>query len=132
MKGVSSIIVLVLLVLIAIGLASIAYGFYTGYFEFLFEGVEQGANRSQEIMGSEMTLMGINFDAQTVIVRNTGKSELSGFAVFINELPAEADMPTSIIAGEVGVFDFSSYTNFDHGDTIKITTSHAAVETSIP
>lgn len=130
MKGVSDIIVLTMILLIGSSLATLAYAYYTGVLGDLFKTAELEQNKSKETMGGKMTIMGVDFDKKTIVVRNTGVTNLTSFAGYKNGSPVKIIAPKYIMPEQIAVITFIN--GFNHTDKIRITSSLTALDTIIP
>ena len=123
MKGVNAIIVVILLLMISTALASTAYFFLSETTSSITDvGTEMSGQMSSSLL-SEMRI--INITGNTVTVKNTGKTELSDFAVFVNGDMADAHFShTSIASGGVLIITLDSDLNL--GDIVKVVSAQDA------
>jgi FlaG/FlaF family flagellin (archaellin) len=127
MKGVSAVIVTILLLLISISLASFGYLFFTQ----TFSSVTETGSEAVEHMTTNL-LAGMKIDSAIegndyFNVRNTGKVDVSGFAVYVNDVidnSASADKDP-LPPGEVATITLSSNLNAD--DIVKVTSSEGSI-----
>ena len=100
MRGVSSIVAVVLILLIVIALAGLSYIFFTNVFQTVTE--ESGAEQFLDIASAGLAIeSNSNYD---VFARNTGVKELTDFQVYINNEIAEFSGPTKMSPGEISKF----------------------------
>ncbi|MBN2203288.1 MAG: hypothetical protein JW700_03845 [Candidatus Aenigmarchaeota archaeon] len=123
MKGVSSIIVAILLLIIAVSMTSLAYSFFG---EVVSETTETGNEVVEEV--KESTLSNVKIDSisdDIVTIRNTGKVDISHIAIFVNDMfDAGASVPYRLSPGSVGDITLSEPAS--PGAVIKVTTGEGA------
>lgn len=101
MKGVSSIISVILVVMIAVSLAAALYAFFSKTESGLTTGIEQQQQNATAITGAELKIINLDSGNGRIIVRNTGGSSLKNFAVYLNDKPVAAQVPSSLGPGEI-------------------------------
>ena len=126
MKGVSTIIATVLVLLILVALASIAYVWFTTVFTKLSEsaanqtGIVSGNLKASMVMESE--------NDHQIFVRNTGNVDLSGFNVYFNDVLASPTLDKQTVKpSEILTITFSNYLGEEGGNKIKITNAQNLV-----
>jgi flagellar basal body-associated protein FliL len=86
MHGVSEVIVIVLILMITAAMASLAFMFFSETASSVSTTTSSVADSAAQVLSSSMTIEGMA--ANTVYVRNNGKSDLKDFSVFVNDAPA--------------------------------------------
>ncbi len=125
MRGISTVIVIILIFMIVVVLASLAYVWFSSVIAGLTETGEERIEQVGTTMTSSMTIEGVT--ANYTYIRNTGSNNITNFSVFVNGLPANTTVPDSLMPGEVGTITFS--TPLDPGTyIIKVTGAYAEVE----
>ena len=127
MKGVSSIISVVLVLLIGVTLVSSIYLFFTGALE---ESTESGSRVKESITSSLLAELKIEpfTSNDTVSVKNIGKVNVTNINVYVNgELDKIADV--EIMPGSVEniVLDNS----LSSGDTVEVTSAEGATAITV-
>jgi FlaG/FlaF family flagellin (archaellin) len=126
MKAVSSMVAVILILMIAISLASSVYIFLS---EMITTSTESGSEVTEHVSTSLLAEMKIESvtTAGNVTIKNTGKVSLTNFNVFVNN-----DLVTSssitIIPGSSDAIDLGSPLN--SGDTVKVTSAEGATAIS--
>ncbi len=118
MRGVSEVIAIILILMITISLAGLAYMFMST----TMSDVTSSAGSTVDITTSSMlTSFTIeSMDVVKVYVRNTGQNPLSSMSVYVNDEPATYNVtPASIAIGAVGTITIYSF--IPDGATVKIT-----------
>ena len=92
MKGIESVIAIILILMITVALAALAYVWFTGVFEQLTAGAGQSVNQTVGTMSTQFSIESAKFNISgnnkvTVVVRNTGSTNVDAtkFAAFITE-----------------------------------------------
>jgi archaellum component FlaF (FlaF/FlaG flagellin family) len=124
MRGVSSIIVAILLLMISVSLASFAYLFST---QTLSVVTETGTEASEQMISPLLAEMRISSVSDNEIdVRNTGKTKLSNIAVYINNILVDFSIDSSeVLPGGTAVITLSS--SLEPGDTVKVVSAEGAI-----
>lgn len=123
MRGVSALIVTILLLMMSVSLASMGYIFITQSASETIEAAETISEQSATNLLSEMKIDSITDNV--VQVKNTGKTTISNFAVYVNEMPVSATSdPTSIEPGSIAEITLSSTP--DPGDVVKVTSAQGS------
>ena len=131
MKGVSSIIAMVLLLMITISLTGLAYITFTSFFNTVKDSTEKSMTNTMSNMLAQMKIESIskNGGDTVVYIRNIGKVDITGFSAYVNGIMAttRANMPTGnkIVPGSVDNVTITSAVA--SGATIKITTGQGTV-----
>ncbi|MFH1229410.1 MAG: archaellin/type IV pilin N-terminal domain-containing protein [Candidatus Aenigmatarchaeota archaeon] len=131
MKGVSSIIAMILLLMITISLTGLAYVTFTSFFNTVKDSTETSMTQTMSNMLAQMKIESISKNGgDTVIyIRNIGKVDISRFNAYVNGIMAttRANMPTGnkIVPGSVDNVTITSAVA--SGATIKITTGQGTV-----
>ncbi len=86
MRGVSAIIATVLVLMISVSLVSVGYVFFTEVSGEAAEIVGKTAEKSLSSIGADMTVESVS--GRNIYVRNTGRTNLSAFSVYVNDFPA--------------------------------------------
>ncbi len=118
MRGVSEVIAIILILMITISLAGLAYMFMS---TTMADVTSSAGSTVDTTTSSMMTSFKIEtMDVAKVYVRNTGQNALTSLSVYINDAPAHFNMtPSSISAGQIGTITIYDFIAED--DTIKIT-----------
>ena len=124
MKGISSIIVAILLLMISISMVSFGYVFLSGTLSDTTESVEELGEQSSTTLLSKMRIDSVIDDE--VYLRNTGKVNVSQFSVFVNDVPDNGAISNkfSIAPGDTATIKLSSDPNV--GDVIKVTNAQGS------
>lgn len=132
MKGVSAIIVVILLTLISVSLVSLAYSFFGRVITETTQTGSEAVDQASTSILSKIKIETISPVTGEVSVRNSGKVDVSQFAVFVNgALDNGATVPPSISPGQLGTITLSSLPG--SGVVIKVTTVQGAIaEKSVP
>ena len=90
-KGVSAVIAIILILMITVALAAMAYVWFTSIFQEISEGAGQAAAGTTQAIGTSFVLEAASYtyvaDGNATIkiaVRNTGTNTLSGIAVYLD------------------------------------------------
>lgn len=120
MKGVSTVIAVILILMITVAMAALAYVWFTGVLGGLIQVGNVQTNRT--ITGLTSSFLIESTSDNQIYVRNTGESELSDFSVYINDVLVNvSSQPLSIGPDEVGTIAVSSYLG-NKENTLKVTT----------
>jgi len=125
MRGISTIIVAILLLMISVSLAGFGYMFFTTMFSTLTTEGEEVLSTTVERMLAQMKIESIS--GQSIYVRNTGKINLTNFNVYVENNLA-AIYPTSdnyIDPGDIGNLTLTS-PPLSSGNVVKVTSSQGA------
>jgi len=125
MKGVSSIFVMILILVIALALFSMGYIFSTDVLSDILTSTEETLG-IQTLRGlAEITIVSINLTANNISVQNSGKVNVSKFNVYVeNKLTTSSSSKNSIRPGEFVYINIGSPLN--PGDLVKVTTAEGA------
>ena len=127
MRGVSSIIVLILILLIAVSLATMLYFYLTGTQEDITGLIERQQEIEAKKIASEMKILGYDPNSGNITIRNTGRFDLTNFNLFLNGLQTDIHTITKLSPGEIGVIAPVVKPGFG-GHTVKITASYAEAQ----
>lgn len=121
MHGVSEVIAIILILMITISLAGLAYMFMS---TTMADVTASAGSTVDSTTSNMMTTFKIeSMSLNKVYLRNTGQNALSSLSVYVNDVPAHINItPGSIAPGQIGtimIYDF-----IDMGDRIKITSSN--------
>jgi uncharacterized protein YpmB len=123
MQGISTIIVTILLLMISVSLASFGYIFFT---QVMSSTTQAGTEAIEQVSTSLLAGMKIDsISTNSVYVRNTGKVNLTQFAVFVNDALVSSSAPSSVLPGDVATITLSSSLN--SGDVVKVTSGQGAI-----
>jgi hypothetical protein len=130
MHGISGVVVIVLILMITISMAGMAYVFTSAMMNTTTSAASTAVDNAMSGILTQMNVEGVS--AGGVYIRNTGQSDLKNFSVYVNGVPANFSVNPSVVkTGQVGtvkIYDFVKYS-----DVIKIATSRAApVSNSAP
>jgi len=117
MKGISAIISLMLILMITISIAGLAYTFF---FRITTTTTNIAETRIKNVSSSFLARMKIeSMSTNSIYVRNMGQSDMSGIAVLINDVVSNVNVTPSVIkAGGVGTIKILDFLEKD--DDIKI------------
>lgn len=100
MKGVSAVIVSILLILIVISIAGFAFVFFHSLAQ---KGLsEQTIGKQMGALSTTFSIEGVN--ENSIYVRNTGSEPLSELVFIVNGVPVTATGPSAILPNQVGTF----------------------------
>jgi len=125
MKGISAIIVTILLLMISVSMASFGYIFFT---QMMSETTQSGTEAVEQVSISLLAGMKIDsLSTNKVYIRNTGKVDLSQFAVFVNDNIDNGAVanPATLVPGSITTITLSS--NLNANDVVKVTSGQGAV-----
>ncbi len=117
MRGVSEVVAIILILLITIAIAGLAYGFMSTTMSDITSSSGSTVDSTTSSMLTSFTLE--NMDIAKVYVRNTGNSALESLSVYVNDEPAVYNVTTPIAAGAVGTITIYSF--IPDGATVKVT-----------
>ncbi len=124
MHGISTIIVMILLVLITVSLVGMSYMFFSGTFTQTTEATQKTVSNTVSGMLSQMSV--VSMAGNSIILKNTGSTDLSNFTIFINNAPVNFTVTPEVIKegqlGTVTIYDF-----IKEGDDIGINTVQGAL-----
>jgi flagellin-like protein len=131
MKGVSAVIAIVLILMITVALAAMAYVWFTTVFEELARGAEGKVNQTTDILGTSIDIEAAAYVSESnisVSIRNSGTTniEISGIGYFINELPV------SSISGPTGTLGSNEIGNFIVENTSAVCPGPTSIKVSVP
>lgn len=133
MRGISTIIVMILILMIAISLTGLGYVTFTTFFSKITTSSEQAISQTISTMLAQMKIESISKGSSNeiiVYIRNTGKVDLTSFAAYVNDQAAtiKAGTPTGnkIAPGNVDNVTITNPT-YESGKTVKITTAQGAI-----
>jgi FlaG/FlaF family flagellin (archaellin) len=119
MHGVSAVIVVIMLLMISVSLAGLAYTFATA---MVTETTETGSEMIEQTTSSMLAQMTIeSIGDNNVYIRNTGQTDLSSFSVYVNDKSVDISAPSSIPPGQLDSISIHSIINKD--DIIKVTSA---------
>ena len=133
MKGVSSIIAIILLLMITISLTGLGYITFTSFFSKMTNTTEGAMSNTLTKMLAQMRIEGITNTSDNsvtmVYIRNNGKTDLTNFSAYVNDALASKQAGTppgdKIVAGSIGNLNITGTVN--SGSVIKITTAQSAI-----
>jgi FlaG/FlaF family flagellin (archaellin) len=124
MRGISSIIITILLLMISVSLASFGYIFFTQMLSVTTQTATEVSEHTSTSLLAEMKIDSIS--GNDIFVRNTGKVDLTQFEVYINDiLVSSTPIPPTLDPGEVATITLASAPN--PGDVVKVTTAQGAI-----
>jgi archaellum component FlaF (FlaF/FlaG flagellin family) len=125
MKGVSTIIVAVLLLMVSVSLVSFGYVFLTEIMTTTTETGSQAAEKVTSSLLAEMKIESMDESTDTIYVKNSGRVNLTQFNVYVNDaLVSASPSPETIAPGEITTI---SLTSLEPGDVVKVTSSYGMV-----
>ena len=120
MRGISSIIVVIMLLMISVAMAGLAYTFLSATMSSTTSSASSAVSSTISGMLTSFTVESV--DVAKVYVRNTGQSDLTNLSVYVNDVPVHFNVTPSVIkAGQIGtvtIYDF-----LQANDNIKVTTA---------
>ena len=124
MKGVSAIIVAILLLMISVSMVSLGYVFLTGTLSDTTQTVEDLSDQSSVALLSKMKIDSVS--NRQVYLRNNGKVDVSQFSVYINDVLDAGAVPDKdkLSPGDISNITLSSAPNV--GDIIKVTSAEGS------
>jgi hypothetical protein len=133
MKGVSSIIVMVLILMISVALTSLGYITFSSLFSKITTSSEQSISQTLTTMLAQMRIESITYSNPTtsVYIRNIGKVDLTTFSAYVNGIivpSANLQLPAGnkISPGGVGTLGITGNLA-PSGRTVKVTTAQGTV-----
>jgi len=125
MKGISSIFVMILILVIALALFSMGYIFSTDVLSDILTSTEETLG-IQTLRGlAEITIVSINLTANNISIQNTGKVNVSKFNAYVENVLTSSSSSTDIaMPGEFININIGNPLN--PGDLVKITTAEGA------
>lgn len=131
MRGVSEVIAIILILMITISLAGLAYMFMSTTMSDVTASASSTVDTTTSSMLTSFTIE--SMDVAKVYIRNTGQSALTDLSVYVNGEPATFNVtPTSIATGAVGMITIYSF--ITDGATVKVTSTNgfSATKTANP
>ena len=123
MKAVSGIIIIIIMLLMSVSLAGLAYMFIT---TTATSSMESGTEIIEHTTSSVLSRMKIDSIADNIIyIRNIGSVDLTNFSLFVNNRNVNFLAPDSIAPGEIG--NITVYDIISKGDDIKVTSSRGTI-----
>ncbi len=116
MKGVSEVIAIILILMITITIAGLAYMFMSTTMSDVTSSAGSTVDTTTSSMLTSFTIE--SMDIAKVYVRNTGQNALTSLSVYVNDEPATFNVTTPISAGAVGTITIYSF--IPDGATVKI------------
>ncbi len=117
MRGVSEVIAIILILMITISLAGLAYMFMSTTMSDVTSSAGSTVDTTTSSMMTSFTIE--SMDIAKVYVRNTGQNAITSLSVYINDEPATFNVTTPIAAGSVGTITIYSF--IPDGATVKVT-----------
>ena len=130
MKGISSIIVMILLLLIGVSLTGLGYVTFTSLFSQITQTTESTISQTTTMMLAQVKIESIVKSicpavGATVNVRNIGKVDVTQIRVYINDRLDNAILAT-LTPGQVGTITTATYC-ITTNDVVKVTTAQGAI-----
>ncbi len=117
MKAVSEVIAIILILMITISLAGLAYMFMSTTMSDVTSSAGSTVDTTTSSMLTSFTIE--SMDVAKVYVRNTGQNAITSLSVYVNDEPATIGIsPASISAGSVGTITIYSF--IPDGATVKV------------
>lgn len=133
MKGISTIIVMVLILMISVSLTSLGYVTFSSFFSKITTSSEQSISQTLTTMLAQMRIESITYSNPTtsVYIRNIGKVDLTTFSAYANNVivPSANLQPPAgnrISPGGVGTLGITGNLA-PSGRTVKVTTAQGTV-----
>lgn len=117
MLGVSEVIAIILILMITISLAGLAYMFMSTTMSGVTASASSTVDTTTSSMLTSFRIESINI--AKVYIRNTGQNALSSLSVYVNDEPAIFNATMPIAAGTVGTIIIYSF--IPDGATVKVT-----------
>jgi hypothetical protein len=132
MKGISAIIVTVMILMIALSLTGLGYVTFTTFFSKITTSAEGAISQTLTTMLAQMKIESIvKSNVIRVYVRNTGKVDLTNFSAYINDAynQVQSGTPTGgkIVPGNVSEVNITNTSIVNTGDIIKLTTAQGII-----
>lgn len=125
MKGVSEVVVVILVLIISVSAVISFYSWATGTIPLLGKSVEQMSGEEFLRTKACLKIDKIYFSENNISVRNCGSVSLSNFAVYIDDLPVDNAFPSALEPMEIkNVTLKSSVASGAH--TVKVISNYAA------
>ncbi len=118
MKGISTVIAAVLLLMITVSLAAAAYVWFNSTFSATTQLGTKQIERSSQVFGTEFKIESVSADS--IYVRNTGTADISNITVFVGNILANTTSPV-IKPGEMAKITINSFVDYNASKTIKVT-----------
>jgi len=131
MRGVSSIIVAILLLMISVSMTGLGYIFFTSIYTGVTTSSEETISKTVTIMLSGMKIESVyNVTPTTpssISIRNTGKVDLSKFSAYRNDTAIATNNGNilTIKPGEVGTLNLQTII-INRGDKVQVTSAEGA------
>ncbi|MCD6476959.1 MAG: hypothetical protein J7K26_02205 [Candidatus Aenigmarchaeota archaeon] len=123
MKAISAVIAIVLILIITVGLVSLAYMWFTGMFRGLSNMISERTKQVSEHMQADFSIESISSDLSTIYIRNTGNTDLTNFTIYKNGKILIKDKDYTLSTDKIKPSDILEiYISFSIGDKILITT----------
>jgi hypothetical protein len=117
MRGVSTIIVVVMMSLVMISLVGMLYAFSTGIFSSVSNTAESNLEKTTVQMAGQFTI--VSSSINNVLIRNTGQNDISGPTVMVNGALVNSSMTPSVLKpNQIGIVKI--YGPVDYNDEINI------------
>jgi archaellum component FlaG (FlaF/FlaG flagellin family) len=133
MKGISTIVVMVLILMISVSLTSLGYMAFTTFFSKVTTSSEQAISQTLTNMLAQMKIESMAYANPTtsVYIRNIGKVDLTAFSAYVNDIivpAANLQLPAgnTIPPGSVGTLTITGNLA-PSGRTVKVTTAQGSV-----
>lgn len=102
MKGVSAVISIILILMITVALAAMAYVWFTSVFETITKGAGEAAAGTQTAIGTQFSIesaKNLTADKITVTIRNTGKEniDMTNIAAYVDNVKQDTEGNTGTI-----------------------------------
>ena len=132
MKGISAIIVTVMILMIALSLTGLGYVTFTTFFSKITTSTEGAISQTLTTMLAQMKIESIvKSNVIIVYVRNTGKVDLTNFSAYIDDAYTQIQFGTpsggKIVPGNVTNINITNTSRVDTGDIIKLTTAQGTM-----
>ena len=124
LKGISTIIAIIIILMIVVFLAALAYLWFTDVFETLTGTGQEQVEETTIRLGSSILIEGVKGD--NIYIRNTGKYDVTEIAVYIDDLLTDSTVPDKIEPGKIGTLILSTSISGQH--KVKITSKYAETE----
>jgi len=133
MKGVSTIIAVILILLITVALAVLAYAWFTGIFDVLISGANQSINGTQQQFGTKFSIeaaTNVTEDIVTISMRNIGtvNIDLDKIACYVDDELKTNDASGTLSPGSVASFNITAVSD-PCSKVLRITVETGADET---
>ncbi len=127
MKGISAIIVVVLLLLISVALTGLGYLFFTEVLTTVTTTSEEAISQSVTSLLAQMRIESIASGTPgNIYVRNIGKVNLTGFSVYVNDvLETPINAPAYVTPGSLGTIQVTN--GLSSNEIVKVTTAQGTM-----